>query len=349
VDNRHGSSVRRHDRGVIESLAALAAAQGGPFTRAQAEAAGYRAWEIRALRRREWADLCRGVYVERALLEAADDTGKHVLRAAARVLATTLEPVVSHRSGVLVHHLALLGRPPLVPQLTRPPRHPRDRSESSATHVAPLPPQDVCEVDGIPVTSLARTACDVGRTRSFREGVVVADAVLRRLVPRDDLLATARRCSSWPGGARGVRVAEFADGRADGPLESITRVAYADQGLPAPETQIEVWSPEGVFLGTVDFLWRHQRVVGEADGLGKYGAPLALQKEKLREEALRACGLEVVRNVWDDVWTAPAQARLAGRVRDAFAFAAQKPPVAGVKLRTPSLEDLLRPPWERSY
>lgn len=330
-------------------LAALAASQGGPFTRRQAEDAGYRAWEIRALRSREWVDLHRGVYVERALLEAADATARHVLHAAARVLASSLEPAVSHRSGALVHDVPLLGRPPAVPQLTRAPRHPRDRSESATTHVAPLPPQDVTEVDGIRVTGLARTACDVARTRAFREGVVVADAVLRRLVPREDLLATARRCRSWPGGVRGVQVAEFADGRADGPLESITRLAYAAQGLPAPETQVEVRSPAGVFLGQVDFLWRQQRVVGEADGLEKYDAPWAGRKEKLREEGLRACGLEVVRNVWDDVWTAPAQARLAGRVRAAFALAAQKPAVAGVRFRTPTLPDLLRPPWERPY
>jgi hypothetical protein len=336
-------------RGVIDALAELAAAQGGPFTRAQALAAGYPPWEIRALRRREWADLCRGVYVERALLEAADERARHVLQAAARVLTSGLAPVVSRRSGALVHSLPLLGRPPREPELTRAPRSERDRSETSAVRVAPLPPEDVTEVNGIPVTSLARTACDVGRTRAFREGVVVADAVLRRQVPRNDLLAAVRRCRSWPGGVRGVQVAELADGRADGPLESITRVAYADQGLPAPETQVEVWSPDGVFLGLVDFLWRQQRVVGEADGLGKYDAPLALKKEKLREEGLRACGLEVVRHVWDDVWTPPAQARLAGRVRDAFAYAERRPAVAGVVFRTPPLTELLKPPWERSY
>jgi hypothetical protein len=124
-------------------------------------------------------------------------------------------------------------------------------------------------------------------------------------------------------------------------------VAYACEGLPAPETQIEVWSPEGDFLGLVDFLWRQQRVVGEADRLGKYDTPLALPKEKLREEGLRACGLEVVRNVWDDAWTAPARAALALRVRQAFEQAARHPAVPGVVFRAPSLAELLTPPWDR--
>ena len=332
-----------------ERLAAQARAQGGAFTRAQAVAAGYRPWEIRALLRREWLDLYRGVYVHRALFEAADAERRHVLRAAARLLATGLDAAASHRSAVLVHALPLLGKPPQVPQLSRPPRRPRDRSSSSTLRVCPLPPEDLVRVDGVRVTSLARTACDVARTRPFRDAVVVADAVLRRGVPREELLAVARRCRRWPRGGDALRVAQFADGRADGPLESITRVAYAEQRLPAPETQVEVWGPDGVFLGLVDFLWREQQVVGEADGLGKYDSVLALRKEKLREEGLRACGLEVVRSGWDDAWVAPRQVQLADRVRQAIVLAAQRPLVQGVRFRVPSLEELLRPAWERPY
>lgn len=332
-----------------EKLAATAASQGGAFTRAQAEETGYRASQIRALLTDEWRLLYRGVYVERSVWDAASPTHQHVLMAAARILTSRLAPVASRRSGALVHELPLLGTPPKVPLLTRAPRHACDRSESSTLQVAPLEPSERVAVNGVPVTALPRTACDVARTSSFREGVVVADAVLRRRVPPHELLTAAERCAGWPGGPRARRVARFADGRADGPLESITRVAYALERLPRPETQIEIWSPDGDFLGLVDFLWRAQRVVGEADGLGKYDQPLALRKEKLREEGLRACGLEVVRNVWDDVWTAAARKRLAARVRQTFGFAAQHPAVPGVRFRSPSLDELLTPPWDRPY
>jgi len=329
------------------SLAQLAAAQGGAFTRAQAVAAGLTDRQVRTLLGSAWTDPYRGVYVSRAVLAAAGPEQRHVLLTAARVLTTTLDAVGSHRTAALVHQLPVLGRPPAAPQLTRAPRHPRDRSETPRLKVAPLPPADRAVPGGIPVTSLARTACDVARTTSFREAVVLADAVLRRGVT--DLTAVAERVASWPGGQRSLPVAAFADGRADGPLESITRVAYATGGLPPPETQVEVRASDGTFLGLVDFLWRDQRVVGEADGLGKYDGLLALPKEKLREEGLRACGLEVVRSVWDDVWTAPAQARTIARVRQAFAFAADRPLVPGVTFRTPSLAELLSPPWLRSY
>ena len=333
----------------MDELTALAAAQGGAFSRAQALAVGCTPAELRAFLRRGWVSPYRGVYVRRALLGRADPTRRHVTLAAARVLTSSLGPHANRRTAALVHGLPLLGRPPQVPQLVRPPRHPRDRSETATLQVAPLPDPDRTSVGGIPVTSLARTATDVARTSPLRDAVVVADAALRRRLPHEDLLVAARRCAGWPGGAAALAVARFADGRADGPLESITRVAYAEQGLPAPETQVEVWSPSGDLLGLVDFLWRDQRVVGEADGLGKYDEPLALRKEKRREEALRLCGLEVVRHGWDDVWSAPAQAALAARVRRAFALAQRYPPVPGVVFRTPAWEELLLPPWERSY
>ena len=331
------STLRR----VNDELAVEAAAQGGAVTRVQALAAGYTPGQIRGLIRSDWLAPYRGVYVERRLFQAADADGQHVLRAAARLLTSSLGFAASHETGALVHALPFLGKAPKTPQVTRAPRFPRDRSESRTVRVAPLPDRDLAIVAGVRVTSGARTACDIARTRGVRAGVVVADSVLRRGTSHRNLLATAQRCGSWPGGGMALQVAAFADGRADGPLESITRVAYELEGLPRPETQVEVRAPDGTFLGWVDFLWRDQRVIGEADGLGKYETLLALQKEKLREEALRAYGFEVVRNVWDDVWTERARAALARRIRQAFAFTADRPAVPGVLLRTPSLQELL--------
>lgn len=74
----------------------------------------------------------------------------------------------------------------------------------------------------------------------------------------------------------------------------------------------------------------------------KYDQPDALRFEKLREEHLRVCGFEVVRNTWDEAWYPGSRGELARRVRQAFAFAAQRPVVEGVGLRTPSLAELTR-------
>lgn len=325
-----------------DELAALAAAQGGAFTRAQAEQCGYSDGDIRGLRKREWLVLYRGVYAERTRFAIADGNERHVLHAAGRVLASGLDLVASHRTGALAHRLPLLGKPPAVPQVTQSPRCVGDTSRSSGLYVATLAEHDrATTADGVPVTSLARTACDVARRNPFRDGVVVADGVLGRGVPSEELLEVARRCADWPGGRRGLEVARFADGRADGPLESITRVAYSQEGLPAPETQVEIWSPEGLFLGLVDFLFREQRVIGEADGMGKYDREGALRDEKRREMGLSRCGLLVVRNVWDDVWMDSGRRDLGHRMRLAFALAARTPPVPGVTFRTPTLQQLV--------
>lgn len=50
-------------------------------------------------------------------------------------------------------------------------------------------------------------------------------------------------------------------------------------------------------------LWPEPRVIGEADGPGKYKDILDLHAEKLRQERLERAGWIVVRWTWDDIWT----------------------------------------------
>jgi very-short-patch-repair endonuclease len=57
---------------------------------------------------------------------------------------------------------------------------------------------------------------------------------------------------------------------------------------------------DGDRVARVDFLFRKQRTVVEADGRIKYDAPAVLWNEKLREDWLRDMGLEVVRATWAD-------------------------------------------------
>lgn len=326
----------------LDVLAAVAADQGGPFTRRQALAAGVSPRRIRTLLTREWTELRRGIYVTYALLDAGTAQQQHVVHCAARVLASSGEPVVSHRSAALVHRLPVLGPLPRHPQLTRAAQRPRDTAPRTGLHVASLPPGSTTVVAGVPVTSVARTVCDVARQTDVRHGLVTADAALRAGLDSDALRAEAACCSGWPGSRRAAEVAAAADGRAETPLESITRWACAEQGLPAPETQVEVWAPDGSLVGLVDFLWRAERTIGEADGLAKYDRDGALRAEKLREQQLRSCGYDVVRSTWDDVWLPGGRRAHAERVRQAFAWTAGRPVVPGVRLRVPDLAELRR-------
>src|SRR5690606_38225973 len=76
--------------------------------------------------------------------------------------------------------------------------------------VAKVP--DVVEVQGLIVTSVARTVVDLGRTRTFASGLASADFVLAKgMATREELLAEIEGSR----GTRGLRQARSVVERAD--------------------------------------------------------------------------------------------------------------------------------------
>lgn len=171
------------------------------------------------------------------------------------------------------------------------------------------------------MTSVARTIVDLSRTLSVDRAVVAGDSALR-LHPGaasalPDALASAR---SRTGIAGARRVVEFLDGRSESPGESISRLRIHAAGLPTPLLQHELRTASGTFVARPDFFWEEVGVVGEFDGRGKYGfdEPGAtadvVHREKLREDAIRSLGYEVVRWTWRDLFAFDA---VRDRLRDA--------------------------------
>lgn len=168
---------------------------------------------------------------------------------------------------------------------------------------APLDPDEVIELDGVPVTSLARTAIDLARSNTFVFGVMAADAALRLGCRPTDLTQALDRARRWPGNARARRVAGFADGGAESPYESWVRVLLHEMGLPAAIAQYRVLDEAGIEVARVDLAIPELRLVVEYDGEGKYGELLApgttpqqaFLAEKEREARIRALGWCVVR------------------------------------------------------
>jgi hypothetical protein len=100
--------------------------------------------------------------------------------------------------------------------------------------------------------------------------------------------------AAMPGVATARAVAELADGRAESPLESLSRWRLHEAGVEPPVPQVRIWIDTVEWR--VDFLWPECAVVGEADGRGKYRqAPDALWREKLRQRELERAGFAVVR------------------------------------------------------
>ena len=65
----------------------------------------------------------------------------------------------------------------------------------------------------------------------------------------------------------------------------------------------------------MDFLWRHYRTIGEADGAVKYQNPARARAQLGRDARLRAAGYEVVHFTWPEITRAPGRGRDPARIQ----------------------------------
>lgn len=238
--------------------------------------------------------------------EPTDHTDLHGARIHA--IAPYLAPgtFVSHHSAAMLNGVAMLGKPPDRVHVTRTLGGHGYRNRVLHSHRGAMDVGDTELLEGIPVTSLRRTAGDLARCLPFADAVVALDSALARGLGREEL---GMAVDGGRNPHRAGRAAAFADGRSESPGESWSRALMEVTGIPIPELQRELWDAWGRFLARVDFYWAEQRVVGEFDGLGKYSAHLAggdtvdraIQREKEREAALADEGYRVVRWMWSDL------------------------------------------------
>lgn len=278
----------------------------------------------RAVRNGLWCAVRPGAYLRADDPVLADPDQRHVQLVLATVPRLDGDPVVSHLSAAALHGLPLWGVPLRTVHVTRDARSGGRRTRHLHVHPAPIGTGEVVTVRGLRVTSPARTVVDLARTARFESAVVVADAALKaELCSRDELEEAVARAGRRSGGPASRRVVAFADGLADGPGESRSRVRMHLAGLPSPVLQHVVRDRNGQRVGQVDFWWPHAGVIGEYDGEVKYGRLLrpgqdpatVVYREKLREDALRAQpGVRtVVRWTWRDI---DDFGELATRLRD---------------------------------
>jgi hypothetical protein len=248
-----------------------------------------------------WKRLYRGVYVLAHHWVAMTVREQHLCRASGRALALQPGWHAARRTAALAHGFPLLGTVPSVPQLVHDLTTRAARAASRHERLAPLPLPDRASLQGLLLTSAPRTVVDLARQEAFRSAVVVADAALRAGTTKLQLEQVRARCGRWPGARQVPAVINFADGLAESALESISRVACHQLGLPVPELQIEVWLG-GIRLARTDFLWRTANLIGLADGAVKYASRSDVMAEKWQVERLEDLGIEVVRWGWQDAY-----------------------------------------------
>ncbi|NCL75350.1 hypothetical protein [Rhodococcus sp. YH1] len=253
-----------------------------------------------ALRTGDLVALKRGVYLRRADDGPLDDTGRH--RILARHVGSGLRPgdALSHVSAAVLLGLDVWNADLRRVHVSRTSASGR-RVTYLHVHATDWCDGDVVTLDGVRVTSVARTIVDLGRSLPLEEAVVAGDSGLRAdASARDRLPAVLAAARHRTGVSRAAAVVDLLDGRSESVGESVSRLRMARFGLPVPALQHEVVARDGRRY-RVDFFWESQGVVGEFDGAGKYADRRDLVAEKHREDALRDLGFEVVRWTWADL------------------------------------------------
>ncbi|MEJ1090020.1 hypothetical protein WDU99_17005 [Microbacterium sp. Mu-80] len=253
------------------------------LTRAELRARGYSERDIeRAVADHVYRRVRNDRYVRVEDWEGLWNEGRHLVN----VVATQLNsaepgPVFWGPSAAVLHALPLYRLAPKnVHAVILGARH--GRTVAGVTwHSIPVDPADIVEVDGIRCTSIDRTILDLACTSAATVSLSAADAALReesvqgQVQDADAAAEWQRRMQARaehahrPGIVRARRIIHFADGRAQLPGESVSRLHLASLGFAPPDLQVHVRGSRGDDYW-LDFGFRRSRCFGEFDGRGKY-------------------------------------------------------------------------------
>jgi very-short-patch-repair endonuclease len=227
------------------------------------------------------------------------------------VLACGSDGRVSYVSAAVLQGMLDSTRAQLPVEVTMPRRK---RIEGVRIHrVRDLLPDEVTTIDGIPVTTPARTLLDIAGTLSARElEQALAKALRMRLVTREEMRTMLERHPRHRGASLLRQLLEAEGGpsftRSEGE-EELLEIARTAR-LPQPELNVKVLGHE------VDFLWRSARVVAEVDGYTFHASARSFAADRRRDAELTAAGYRVLRFTWADL----TDGRLATVVRLAQAL-----------------------------
>ena len=161
---------------------------------------------------------------------------------------------------------------------------------------------EICLVDGMRLTTPARTALDLARRYSLNDAVAAVDALAHAVELKSvdiELLVDRYR------GRRGMKGAaaalELIDGGAQSPKETWLRLLLLNAGFPRPQTQIAVRNEWGWVDAYLDMGWEDIKVAVEYDGDQHRSSRYQYVKDIRRLEMLdQRYGWLVVRVVSED-------------------------------------------------
>ncbi|MFD7841896.1 hypothetical protein ACFV4K_03000 [Nocardia sp. NPDC059764] len=236
--------------------------------------------------------------------------------------------VVSHQSAAVLYGTTLWRTPLDRVCVTRNRKGGGRTRPFAKVHGSPV--DRAVEVDGLPVTTPARTVVDLALTLPFEAAVVAGDALAGRFgLTTAELGEEIAKAKGRYGIGQAKAVIALLDGRSQSIGESLSRTMIEQHALPLPSSQGNVLTPDGRFVARVDFYYESAGVLCEFDGPTEYGRLLrpgqdfaaTIHRERIRETHLRALGFEVVRWTWDDL----IRDRAARRLRAALSRSRPRP------------------------
>jgi hypothetical protein len=252
----------------------------------------------------------RFVAVHRDVYVARDCRLTASARAKAAWLWSGRAGVIAGRSAAVLHRAKWVddaAPAEILYDNRRPPRGITSWSDQAA--------EDQIEtVQGMAVTTPARTALDLARHRPLDVAVAEIDALARaaKLKVADvELLAERYK------GRRGIRDARVAldlvDPGAESPRETWLRLLLIRAGFPRPETQIPVYDEYGQLVAELDMGWPDVKVAAEYDGDHHWKNVRQIERDIRRYE-------DITRQRWIDVRVtrADTEGAIIGRVSRAF-------------------------------
>lgn len=280
-------------------IAAIARRQHGVFSTSQARQWGATPQEVKQRTASgAWERAHEGV------LRIAGTRDTYQQRLFAACLAVGSETVASHRSAAVVHGLLRYRDPPV--EVTTSRRRSPERSGVTAHRLMDLHPRWVVRVDGVPMTSVARTLVDLGAVASRRTVEAALDrAVGRKLVAyrevRDAMVAVARRGRRGVGTIRVLLDARIGEVIPAGTFSARMASLLRNASLPKPVHEFTVVDEHGGFIGVVDFAYPDQRIAIEVDGYEFHSSPVAIKTRNQRDRLLIDADWTPLHYSWDEV------------------------------------------------
>jgi very-short-patch-repair endonuclease len=192
--------------------------------------------------------------------------------------------------------------------VTAPGQRGRRRAGLRVHRAQTLHPSEVTTVDGIPVTTLARTVVDLAGVL-HREAAEYAIHQAERIHGLDlsEVSAVVDRSPTRPGTRlvrRALHLSLPEERRANSPLARRFFRICRRAGLPLPEIDFWIDLPHGHGV-EVDFAWPGLRIAVETDGRESHATHRAFENDRARDRRLTLAGWRVLRFTWRDVIERP--------------------------------------------